>query len=183
MIAFTIASLGMAGLPLVAGFVSKWYILIGSIDGGQAIFAFVLLTSGMFNIGYFWPVIYQAFFQTPADSDAKPLIEFPIGGVTARADGGTKNANSTPEETTYAVDTNPSDHLTDETADHDDHHHGGPPPGGWERRSIGTESTWFMMAPISTAATGAIVLGIVPYAAVFLALVQQVVAGATGVVF
>ncbi|ELZ85660.1 monovalent cation/H+ antiporter subunit D [Haloferax elongans ATCC BAA-1513] len=187
MIAFTIASLGMAGLPLVAGFVSKWYLLIGSLDAGQTVFALVLLTSGLLNIGYFWPIIYQAFFQTPEDSDAKPLIEFPIGGTPTRADGGRKNATLTSETEangeTYAVDQHPSDHLTEDAHDHDDEHHGGPPAAGWEHRALGTESTWFIMAPIATAATGALVLGIVPYTAVFLALVQQVVAGATGVVF
>ena len=88
MAAVGVASRGMAGLPLLAGFVSKWYLLIGSIDSGSAIFALVLLTSGLLNIGYFWPIVYQAFFQTPEDSDAKPLVEFPIGGARLRADGG-----------------------------------------------------------------------------------------------
>ncbi|AKU07157.1 cation:proton antiporter [Haloferax gibbonsii] len=192
MIAFTVASLGMAGLPLVAGFVSKWYLLIGSIEAGQTVFVFVLLASGLLNIGYFWPVIYQAFFQTPEDSDAKPLIEFPIGGVRAVADGGSKDSVAEGEQ--YAVDRNPSDHVAvaDGESDHDaatdgesdhDHHHGGAPAGGWERRRLGTESTWFMMAPITIAAAGAIVLGVVPQTAVFLALVQRVVADVTGVVF
>ncbi|ELZ76579.1 monovalent cation/H+ antiporter subunit D [Haloferax gibbonsii ATCC 33959] len=192
MIAFTVASLGMAGLPLVAGFVSKWYLLIGSIETGQTVFVFVLLASGLLNIGYFWPVIYQAFFQTPEDSDAKPLIEFPIGGVRAVTDGGSKDSVAEGEQ--YAVDRNPSDHVAvaDGESDHDaatdgepdhDHHHGGAPAGGWERRRLGTESTWFMMAPITIAAAGAIVLGVVPQTAVFLALVQRVVADVTGVVF
>jgi formate hydrogenlyase subunit 3/multisubunit Na+/H+ antiporter MnhD subunit len=88
MAAFAVASLGMAGLPLVAGFVSKWYLLIGSIDAGTAVFAGVLFLSGLLNIGYFWPIVYQAFFQTPEDSDAKPLVEFPLGGRQVRADGG-----------------------------------------------------------------------------------------------
>jgi len=88
MAAFAVASLGMAGLPLVAGFVSKWYLLIGSIDAGTAVFAGVLFVSGLLNIGYFWPIVYQAFFQTPEDSDAKPLVEFPLGGQRVRADGG-----------------------------------------------------------------------------------------------
>ncbi|POG54511.1 cation:proton antiporter [Haloferax marisrubri] len=193
MIAFTVASLGMAGLPLVAGFVSKWYLLIGSIEAGQTVFVFVLLASGLLNIGYFWPVIYQAFFQTPEDSDAKPLIEFPIGGVRAVTDGGSKDPVAEGEQ--YAVDRYPSDHVavadgesdhsaaaTGDESDHD-HHHGGAPAGGWERRRLGTESTWFMMAPITIAAAGAIVLGVVPQTAVFLALVQRVVADVTGVVF
>ncbi|RDZ45924.1 cation:proton antiporter [Haloferax sp. Atlit-10N] len=193
MIAFTVASLGMAGLPLVAGFVSKWYLLIGSIETGQTVFVFVLLASGLLNIGYFWPIIYQAFFQTPEDSDAKPLIEFPIGGVRAVTDGGSKDSVAEGEQ--YAVDRNPSDHVavadgeadhdaaTDGESDHGHDHHGGPPAGGWERRRLGTESTWFMMAPITIAAAGAIVLGVVPQTAVFLALVQRVVADVTGVVF
>ena len=88
MAAFAVASLGMAGLPLVAGFVSKWYLLIGSIDAGTAVFAGVLFLSGLLNIGYFWPIVYQAFFQTADDSDAKPLIDFPLGGQRLRADGG-----------------------------------------------------------------------------------------------
>ena len=88
MAAFAVASLGMAGLPLVAGFVSKWYLLIGSIDAGTAVFAGVLFLSGLLNIGYFWPIVYQAFFQTADDSDAKPLLEFPLGGQRVRADGG-----------------------------------------------------------------------------------------------
>ena len=88
MAAFAVASVGMAGLPLVAGFVSKWYLLIGSIDSGTAVFAGVLFLSGLLNIGYFWPIVYQAFFQTADDSDAKPLVEFPLGGQRVRADGG-----------------------------------------------------------------------------------------------
>ncbi|MFD1597637.1 proton-conducting transporter membrane subunit [Halobellus rarus] len=104
MAAFGVASLGMAGLPLLAGFVSKWYLLIGSIDGGNAIFALVLLTSGLLNIGYFWPVVYQAFFQTPEDSDAKPLVEFPIGGRRVRADGGERPSDDADEATGERTD-------------------------------------------------------------------------------
>ncbi|RLM59635.1 monovalent cation/H+ antiporter subunit D family protein [Halobellus sp. Atlit-31R] len=244
MAAFAVASVGMAGLPLVAGFVSKWYLLIGSLDTGNAVFAGVLLVSGLLNVGYFWPIVYQAFFQTPEDTDAKPLVEFPIGGPRVRADGGERAENeraddepipnaetaadpgvdpADPAETVepdvepsdsegrveiearsngeYAVDRNPSDHRTDESdpedaeetdadhhaehADADDHHghHGGPPATGWERRGFGEESTWFMLGPITVAAAGAVALGLVPRGMVFLALVQRVVAEATGVVF
>ena len=179
MAAFAVASVGMAGLPLVAGFVSKWYLLIGSLDAGQTVFVLVLLASGLLNIGYFWPIVYQAFFQTPADADSKPVIEGPFGGGRTRADGGQLDS-----EATYAVDEHPSDHTdTDETEpSHDEHdHHGGPPAGGWERRRLGAESTWFMLGPILVAVTGAIVLGIDPEGAVFLELIQQIVSNATEV--
>ncbi|MFB6086103.1 MAG: cation:proton antiporter [Halodesulfurarchaeum sp.] len=157
MAAFALASVGMAGLPLVAGFVSKWYLLVGSLDAGQPVFVVVLLASGLLNIAYFWPIVYQAFFQSPDDADEKPLVEFKLGGSTSRADGG-----STQEK---AGD-----------------HHGGPPPGGWEKRGFGEESSWFMLGPIVVAVAGAVVLGIDPAGAIFLELIQQVVTGATGVV-
>jgi formate hydrogenlyase subunit 3/multisubunit Na+/H+ antiporter MnhD subunit len=179
MAAFAVASVGMAGLPLVAGFVSKWYLLIGSLDAGQTVFVLVLLASGLLNIGYFWPIVYQAFFQTPADADSKPVIEGPFGGGRTRADGGQVDS-----EATYAVDEHPSDHSAagETETSHDEHdHHGGPPAGGWERRRLGAESTWFMLGPILVAVTGAIVLGIDPEGAVFLELIQQIVSNATEV--
>jgi len=80
MAAFALAAAGMAGIPLVAGFVSKWYLLIGAIGAGEAIFAGALLVSGVFNIAYFWPIVYQAYFESPEGHDNKPLIEGPYGG-------------------------------------------------------------------------------------------------------
>ncbi len=234
MAAFGVASLGMAGIPLLAGFVSKWYLLLGSVEAGYAAFAVALLLSGVLNIAYFWPIVYQAFFQTAADADTKPLIENPFGGKatpSAVADGGPSsdddrrsgpasdgesdngpNAGIADGEEEYAVDRYPSDHMesdpravedrqgeerddesderpdagrehhgydeTDSDAHHD--HHGGPPVGGWERRSVRTESTWFMLGPISTAALGAVALGVVPHTAVFLQIVDLVVTGVMG---
>jgi hypothetical protein len=156
-----VASAGMAGIPLVAGFVSKWYLLIGSVEAGQAIFAAALLVSGMLNIGYFWPVVYQAFFETPDDRDEKPLVEGGLGGRSGSA------AGTTVSEDPGAV-----------RADgHGHDHHGGPPADGWDPRGWrGGESTWFMLGPILVAASGAIALGVAPAAAVFLRIVLEIAA-------
>jgi multicomponent Na+:H+ antiporter subunit D len=96
--AFTIASLGMAGIPLLAGFVSKYYMLIGGVRMGMNFtpvayyLAGALLLSGVLNIAYFWPVIYTAFFEAEDAHDAKPLVDFPLGGesrsIVAATDGG-----------------------------------------------------------------------------------------------
>ncbi|WP_096393203.1 proton-conducting transporter membrane subunit [Halorubrum trapanicum] len=96
--AFTIASLGMAGIPLLAGFVSKYYMLIGGVRMGMNFtpvayyLAGALLLSGVLNIAYFWPVIYTAFFEAEDAHDAKPLVDFPLGGesrsIAAATDGG-----------------------------------------------------------------------------------------------
>ena len=84
--AFTVASLGMAGIPLLAGFVSKYYMLIGGIRMGAELtpvayyLVGALLLSGVLNIAYFWPVIYTAFFEAEDAHDAKPLVDFRLGG-------------------------------------------------------------------------------------------------------
>ncbi|ELY44863.1 proton-conducting transporter transmembrane domain-containing protein [Natronorubrum bangense] len=82
MSAFAIGAAGMAGMPLVAGFVSKFYMLIGSgsVGGGYWIFAAALIVSGILNIAYLWPVVYTAFFESEDRHDAKPVLEFPPGG-------------------------------------------------------------------------------------------------------
>jgi NADH-quinone oxidoreductase subunit L/multicomponent Na+:H+ antiporter subunit D len=175
MVAFAVAAAGMAGIPLVAGFVSKWYLVIGAVQLDQTVFALALLASGVLNIAYFWPVVYQAFFESPEGHDDKPLLENPFGGSeAARADGG---EGATAEQAAAA-------HVepTHET-DHDDHHHGGPGPDGWEKRGwLGQESTWFMLGPILAAVTGAVLLGVVPRFAVFLRIVETIVSNLPGVV-
>ncbi len=298
--AFTVAAFGMAGIPLLAGFVSKYYMLIGGIQMGAELtpvayyLVGALLLSGVLNVAYFWPVIYTAFFESESDHDAKPLVDFRMGGerrsTLAATDGGragddedvdelvedaeetesdvqTDNTVSddsdvpnaevdeiesddrdgfddlpTDEEGVvrpdfdtsgrdfsetadrvdtgdYAVDQRPSDvdvpfgvgrgdshddrdgrdgdhdahddshddaHETDDghgdsEETHDDHgHHGGPPAGGWDRiRGLdalrGRESTWFMLGPILTAMTLAVMLGVIPYEMGFLELIELIV--------
>jgi multicomponent Na+:H+ antiporter subunit D len=63
--AFAVASLSMIGVPPVAGFVSKWYLLTGAMAAQQVGIVLVLLTSTLLNTAYFAPVVYQAFFGTP----------------------------------------------------------------------------------------------------------------------
>ncbi len=63
MLAFTIGALSMIGLPPAACFVSKWYIILGAVEIHQLFFMAVLLVSAILNVGYFFPVIYTAFFR------------------------------------------------------------------------------------------------------------------------
>ncbi|WP_254768581.1 proton-conducting transporter membrane subunit [Salinilacihabitans rarus] len=132
--AFAVGAAGMAGMPPVAGFVSKFYMLIGAgeVAGGYWLFAAALLLSGLLNIAYFWPVVYTAFFESEERHDAKPLLEFPLGGeresyVAAdaaeervAADGGDREASDDRDDGDreadeaayeYAVDEYPSDHA------------------------------------------------------------------------
>ncbi|OYR51003.1 cation:proton antiporter [Halorubrum sp. Ea1] len=113
--AFTVASLGMAGIPLLAGFVSKYYMLIGGIRMGAQLtpvayyLVGALLLSGVLNIAYFWPVIYTAFFEAEDAHDAKPLVDFRMGGESRSTlpatDGGRpEDENDDPEDESNDTD-------------------------------------------------------------------------------
>jgi multicomponent Na+:H+ antiporter subunit D len=67
MSAFAIGALGLAGVPPLNGFVSKWYLCLGSLEARHAGLAAVLIVSGLLNIAYFFPIVYSAFFQ-PSDA-------------------------------------------------------------------------------------------------------------------
>jgi multicomponent Na+:H+ antiporter subunit D len=64
--AFTLAALGMIGLPPTAGFVSKWYLGAGAIETGESWVIGVLIVSSLLNAAYFLPIIYDTWFRQPA---------------------------------------------------------------------------------------------------------------------
>ncbi|WFS61276.1 monovalent cation/H+ antiporter subunit D family protein [Pseudodesulfovibrio thermohalotolerans] len=63
--AFGIASLSMIGMPPACGFVSKWYLVNGTLDSHQWPLLCALLLSTALNAGYFVPITYRAFFKKP----------------------------------------------------------------------------------------------------------------------
>ena len=65
-LAFSVAALGMIGIPPVAGFVSKWYLGLGAVEAGMAAWIMpVLIASSVLNAAYFLPVLYRAWFRRP----------------------------------------------------------------------------------------------------------------------
>jgi multicomponent Na+:H+ antiporter subunit D len=65
MSAFTVASLSMIGIPPLGGFLSKWFLAIGSIEAEQIPIIIVLATSSILNASYFLPIVHAAFFKEP----------------------------------------------------------------------------------------------------------------------
>lgn len=63
---FTIASLSLIGIPPAAGFISKWYLALGALDSGMAVFSWlapvVLLVSALLTAGYLLPITVSGFF-------------------------------------------------------------------------------------------------------------------------
>ena len=67
--AFIIGSLSVIGLPPCGGFISKWYLVLGTLEADQLPMLFVLLGSSLLNAAYFMPIVYRAFFCTPEESN------------------------------------------------------------------------------------------------------------------
>jgi multicomponent Na+:H+ antiporter subunit D len=77
--AFAIASLSMIGAPPVAGFVTKWNLLVGSMQAHQIGIMLILIASTLLNVGYFAPVTYKAFFgKRPEGEPYTGIKEAPL---------------------------------------------------------------------------------------------------------
>ena len=63
MAAFTVAALGMIGVPPVAGFISKWYLGAGALDANMPWILVILAVSSALNAAYFLPILYRAWFM------------------------------------------------------------------------------------------------------------------------
>ena len=85
--AFGIASLSMIGAPPVAGFVTKWWLLVGTMEAGSIDpLAFgiilILLASTLLNVAYFAPITIKAFFgKDPVDEPYEGIKEAPVSMV------------------------------------------------------------------------------------------------------
>ncbi|MEW6518476.1 MAG: monovalent cation/H+ antiporter subunit D family protein [Thermodesulfobacteriota bacterium] len=80
--AFAVASLSMIGAPPVAGFVTKWELLVGTIESGSFGIILILLASTLLNVGYFAPVAYKAFFgKRPPGEPYEGIKEAPLSMV------------------------------------------------------------------------------------------------------
>lgn len=68
MAAFFIGSLSVIGLPPFGGFISKWYLLLGSMESDNFFMTGVILFSSLLNAAYFLPIVFHAFFCPKDDS-------------------------------------------------------------------------------------------------------------------
>ncbi len=65
MAAFVVAGLGIIGVPGTAGFISKWYLAIGSLEKGYWPLVFVILASSLIAVIYIGRVVEAAYFREP----------------------------------------------------------------------------------------------------------------------
>jgi len=80
--AFSIAALSMVGIPPLTGFVSKWILLLGTVEAKSYAFTFVILASSLLNAVYYIRLINYIHFKEPFEEieveEAPPAMLAPI---------------------------------------------------------------------------------------------------------
>jgi multicomponent Na+:H+ antiporter subunit D len=87
--AFGVASLGLAGVPPIGGFVSKWFLGLGAIDADEVLLAIVVVGSGLLTAGYLLPIFWRAFFRPQPEptgrDEASALMVAPLAATAVAA--------------------------------------------------------------------------------------------------
>ena len=64
MFAWVLGGLGLVGVPITAGFISKWYLLSAALEKGWWPVAVLVLVSSLLSLVYVWRVVEVAYFQS-----------------------------------------------------------------------------------------------------------------------
>jgi multicomponent Na+:H+ antiporter subunit D len=78
MAAFTIGAISMIGIPPAAGFISKWYMLLGAFQQQHVVAVLVIIISTLLNAAYFIPIVYAAWFRQADDISEHGEAPLPI---------------------------------------------------------------------------------------------------------
>ncbi|QIR15642.1 monovalent cation/H+ antiporter subunit D family protein [Shewanella aestuarii] len=65
MAAIVVGGLSLIGVPLTVGFISKWYLLIASVEAGMWPVAVLILLGSLLAIVYIWRIVEMAYFRPP----------------------------------------------------------------------------------------------------------------------
>jgi len=65
MAAFVVGSLSLIGVPLTAGFISKWYLLLATLDAGYWPLAVLIVFTSLLAVIYCWRVVEAAYLTEP----------------------------------------------------------------------------------------------------------------------
>jgi multicomponent Na+:H+ antiporter subunit D len=78
MFLWVIGGLSLVGVPVTAGFISKWYLIGAALEQGLWPIAVMVLISSLLALVYVWRVVEVAYFKPPKE-DAEPVREAPLG--------------------------------------------------------------------------------------------------------
>ena len=67
MAAFLVGALSLIGIPLTAGFVSKWYLILAAVERGWWPLVVVIVAGSLLAIIYVWRVVEMAYLRPPPE--------------------------------------------------------------------------------------------------------------------
>jgi NADH-quinone oxidoreductase subunit N len=73
----TLAMLGLAGIPVTAGFIGKFYLIDASVAGGYTWLGVVIVIGSMISLGYYLPVLAAMWMREAPAGEARPGPEPP----------------------------------------------------------------------------------------------------------
>ena len=74
--AFVAGGLSLIGMPLTAGFISKWYLVAAAIQSGRWPIAVLIVASSLIAVIYIWRVVEAAYMDQVRDD--RPVHEAPL---------------------------------------------------------------------------------------------------------
>jgi multicomponent Na+:H+ antiporter subunit D len=77
MSAFAIGGLSLIGIPLTAGFISKWYLIVAALDQGWWWLAVIVLATSLIAVMYIWRIVEAAWFK-PLSAKNEGVREAPL---------------------------------------------------------------------------------------------------------
>jgi multicomponent Na+:H+ antiporter subunit D len=71
MAAFSVAALGLMGVPPLSGFVSKWIMGVGMVEAGEPFYLAVLLGGALLAALYLLPILYTAYVEADSTTQSE----------------------------------------------------------------------------------------------------------------
>src|SRR6056297_1001766 len=59
---FTLGAFSMVGIPILPGFISKWYLSLTCIEVGRVPLILIILASSLLNLLYYFPIVINGYF-------------------------------------------------------------------------------------------------------------------------
>ena len=79
---FIILSLGLIGIPLTAGFISKWYIVLAMLKSEYWYFTIVVLITSFMTFFYIWKMIENIYFKSTDNNESVAIKNYQIACIT-----------------------------------------------------------------------------------------------------
>lgn len=76
--AIVLGGLSLIGVPLTVGFISKWYLILGSIERGWWPVVIIIIVGSLLAVIYVWRIVEVAYFQKSDNESTARAKEAPL---------------------------------------------------------------------------------------------------------